>query len=71
MITKPWPDPNAPRTVVDSFVRENASPPPPPAHEAPAVENGPSVMCTGCNVVRISLRNELGLCKSCREAIGA
>jgi hypothetical protein len=61
------------RAAVDAFVREQ-TPPPAPAelpHEVPPCENGPSIMCCGCEAVRISLTNGLGLCKNCRAAIGA
>lgn len=60
-----WPDPNATRTQVDDFVREQS-----PAtsstwkastldggtiaHEAPPIENGPSIVCSACGLVRIN-----------------
>ena len=121
-MTTIWPDPEAPRNVVDAFVAslppvrycaqcgvEVESPAPSrcpipdnhgrsPApfivdprsgkaipcpfgladlgggavvpHEAPQVENGPSVMCAACGLVRIGI---LGppFCKTCRACLAA
>lgn len=76
-----WPDPNATRADIDDFVRVNEPEPKPEAapwgmadlgggtmvpHEAPPIENGPSVVCAACGIVRIKI---LGapFCKTCRS----
>lgn len=68
-----WPDPNAPRAAVDAFVREQTPPPEPPElpHEVPPCENGPSIVCHACGVVRVSLHNAIGLCRNCRGGLVA
>lgn len=60
-----WPDPNVSRTDVETFVSENA----PPAHEAPEVENGPSIVCNACGVIRVSLFTPF--CKGCKSMMEA
>lgn len=65
---KPWPDPNASRETIAAFVRENA-PPAPPAHEAPEVSNGPSIVCNACGIVRVSLLTPF--CRACRASLKA
>lgn len=39
----------------------------PPAHEAPAVSNGPSPVCNGCSAVRVSLTEPF--CRNCKAAM--
>ena len=66
---KRWPGPDAPRTEVDAFLAANTPPvSEEPAHEAPPVENGPSIVCSACGVVRIKL---LGppFCVGCQAVI--
>lgn len=70
-----WPGPDATKAEIDAFVRENAPKPEPveapyglasngQPHEAPAVENGPSIVCTVCEVVRIPMTT--AFCKKCK-----
>lgn len=62
-----WPDPNASRKEIAAFVKANA-PPPEPEHEAPAVANGPSVVCNACGVIRVSMSKQF--CRGCEAMIG-
>jgi hypothetical protein len=65
-----FPDPNATRTEIEAFVRANRPPPSTDIpHEAPLVENGPSIVCCACEVVRIGIGSPF--CKGCAAMIGA
>lgn len=68
MTATQWPDPNSSRADVATFITENA-PPPEPEHEAPEVENGPSIVCNACGVIRVSLFTPF--CKGCKSMMKA
>jgi hypothetical protein len=57
-----WPGPNATYAEIQAFERANR-PPPEPEHEAPPVENGPSLVCNACGIVRVALATPF--CKVC------
>lgn len=63
-----YPGPTATRAEIDAWVREHA-PPPQPEHEAPPVENGPSLVCNACGVVRVKMTTPF--CRGCLAAIAA
>ena len=63
-----WPDPNARRAEVEAFLAIHMPTPGPP-HEAPPVENGPSLVCNACGVVRVSMLTPF--CKSCLASLAA
>ena len=62
-----FPGPDATYADIQAWYRDNA-PPPEPDHEAPAVENGPSLMCNACGVVRVS--SFTPFCRKCLLIIG-
>lgn len=66
MNTPKWPAPDATFAEVQAFLRANAPPPEPP-HEAPEVENGPSLMCNACGIVRVGMYTPF--CKGCLAQI--
>lgn len=61
-----FPSPDATRDEVDAW-RAAREPPPEPEHEAPPVENGPSLVCNACGVVRVKLFTPF--CKGCMRAM--
>jgi hypothetical protein len=61
-----FPPPDATRAEIDAFYAKHA-PPPEPAHEVPATEGGPSLMCNGCGLVRVGVFNPL--CKQCKSSL--
>lgn len=63
-----FPPPDATYAEIQAWYAANR-PPPEPAHEAPAVENGPSLVCNACGVIRVPLFKPF--CKKCMAAIGA
>ncbi len=65
-----WPDPGATRADVDAFMVEHApkARAAEAAHEAPAVVNGPSIMCAACGAVRIRVLDG-PFCKGCAAAM--
>lgn len=65
-----FPPPDAPRADVDAWLAEHAPLPSPldPRHEVPFEANGPSPMCNGCGVVRISIAVG-SFCRDCRRQI--
>ena len=65
-----FPPADATREEVDAWRREHAPTPSldDPEHEAPPIENGPSLMCNACGVVRINIFNGL-FCKGCMKQI--
>jgi hypothetical protein len=62
------PGPNATRAEVDAFLREQRRESHEPAHEAPPVANGPSIVCNACGIVRVKWTTPF--CKGCKVAIG-
>ena len=67
-----WPGPDATYSEIVAFYRTNSPDPPPPEgpeHEAPLVTNGPSIVCSACEVVRIGI---LGppFCRACLAQMG-
>jgi len=68
-----WPDPNATYSEIRAFYESNQWHPTEPGdeiqHEAPEVENGPSIVCNACGVVRVAL--DTPFCKSCMEQLAA
>lgn len=63
-----FPPPTATRAEVDAWLAQN-KPPPEPPHEAPPVENGPSLMCNACQLVRVKLFTPF--CKGCLRTLEA
>jgi hypothetical protein len=62
-----WPDPSAPREAVQAFLDAQ---PKRVVHEAPPVDNGPSLVCNACGVVRVPLFKPF--CEGCtREMLAA
>lgn len=59
-----YPPADATRADVDAWYREHA----PPPHEVPPCENGPSLMCNACGVVRVALSTPF--CRGCMAIIG-
>lgn len=58
-----FPPADASRAEIDAWYKAH----PPPVeipHEAPEVENGPSVVCSACSVVRIGIMGP-PFCKGC------
>ncbi len=67
----PFPEHGATRAEIDAWLKANAPTPPPsdePAHEAPPVENGPSLMCNACGLVRVGMFTPF--CKGCTRLAG-
>ena len=71
-----FPPPNATRKEVDVWVKEHGATEPPlylsvgnVPHEAPPVENGPSLVCNACGVVRVSMNKPF--CNGCMNAMAA
>lgn len=63
-----FPLPDATREEIGRWYAER-QPKPGPAHEAPPVENGPSLMCNACGEVRVKLFTPF--CKGCLGGMGA
>lgn len=63
-----FPPPDATYSEVQAWHKAHAKPPE-PEHEAPEVENGPSLMCNACGKVRVTLLTPF--CKKCSVEIGA
>ena len=57
-----FPSPDAPYSEIQAWHRDHAAEPE-PAHEAPPVENGPSLMCNACGKVRVGAWTPF--CKTC------
>lgn len=67
-----FPGPDATRAEIDAWYKANTPAPPQSdgiPHEAPKVENGPSLVCNACGVVRVSLFTPF--CKGCTAQINA
>jgi hypothetical protein len=61
-----WPGPSATYFEVQAFLRAQVPPPSDPEtpqHEAPPVENGPSILCNACGVIRVRLGKPI--CAGC------
>lgn len=65
--TAAFPPPSATRAETDAWYAAHA--PPEPEHEAPPVQNGPSLMCNACGKVRVKLFTPF--CKGCLRAMEA
>ncbi len=71
-----FPSPNATREEVAAWLKEHGAAPRPsciqsedPPHEAPPVENGPSLMCNACGKVRVSMLKPF--CNGCMRVMEA
>lgn len=61
-----WPGPDATHSEVQTFLRAHVQwtpRGPEPEHEAPPVENGPSIVCAACSIVRVHIGKPL--CNAC------
>lgn len=65
-----WPGPDATMAEIDAFYAAHKPEPPyglaenGQPHEAPQVENGPSIVCNACQKVRIPIT--VAFCKTCK-----
>lgn len=67
-----FPGPDATHAEVDAWYKANTPAPDQSddiPHEAPEVENGPSLVCNACGVVRVALTTPF--CKGCTDQIKA
>lgn len=61
-----FPPPNATRAEVNAWYAQQPKAIP---HEAPEVQNGPSLMCNACGIVRVRMFTPF--CKGCMTELAA